>query len=130
MTWHNNGISQDEVVQNQFTAYVKRAVHNSRLKYLMQQSKQSSFELELNDFEETLADPKDYLQTYIEMYALRRALQMIRQQEREIVLEHIIEGKPFVEIAMERNMTYKAVTCLYYRIMKKLRDHIEGGEEL
>ncbi len=131
MMWQkNNGTQQDEVLQNQFSAYVKRALYHRRLRYLMQQSKHALYETGLTDLKGMLSDPKDRLRTFVEMDALSRAMRGIKDKEREIVLAHVVDEKSFVEIAVELDMTYKAVTCLYYRVMRKLRDSLEGGEHL
>ena len=44
-------------------------------------------------------------------------------------MNNIVEEKSFDQIADELGMTYKAVTSLYYRVLKKLRQHMEGGEK-
>ena len=38
----NNGITENEILQNQFTAYVGRALRNRRLRYIMNQERKNS----------------------------------------------------------------------------------------
>ncbi len=128
MLWNKNkGTSLDEVLQNQFSAYVKRSVYRHRVNYLTLKSKVSCHETNL-DFLDKLPGIS-YDISYVELDALRRALQDIKEKERRIILAHIVEEKSFVEIAIELNMTYKAVTGLYYRVMEKLRKYMEGGTD-
>ena len=61
--------------------------------------------------------------------AMQQAMRSIKEKERRIVLDRIVEEKSFDQIADELGMTYKAVTSLYYRVLKKLRQHMEGGEK-
>ena len=68
----------------------------------------------------------DPFEKLLEYDALMNALRQIREKEREIVLARVIEEKPFTEIAQKMGMTYKAVTQLYYRILKRLKVHMEG----
>ncbi len=131
MLWQkNNGTEYAEVLQNQFSAYVKRAVYHRRLRYLSQKSKRESHETGLCDYEDMLSDSTEYLHNFEELDTLRRAMRSVREKERRIILAHLVEEKSFVEIALELDMTYKAVTCLYYRVMRKLRESMEGGEIL
>ena len=58
--------------------------------------------------------------------ANKRVSWPVSEKEREIVLARVIDEKPFVEIAQEMDMTYKAVSQLYYRILKRLKLHMEG----
>ncbi len=128
MLWNKNkGTSLDEVLQNQFSAYVKRAVYRHRVNYLALKSKVSCHETSL-DFLDKLPGIS-YDISYVELDALRRALQDIKEKERRIILAHIVGEKSFVEIALELDMTYKAVTGLYYRVMEKLRKYMEGGTD-
>jgi len=45
MLQRNNGITDNEILQNQFTAYVRRAVHNCRLRYITTQVRRDCREL-------------------------------------------------------------------------------------
>lgn len=125
----NNGISDREILQNQFTAYVKRAIHNKRIRYLMQQDKYSAVEVGLSDVEAYVHDSRNDMETFMDMEAMRQALQTIRDKERYIILARVIEEKSVSEIAEEMGLSYRAVTSLYYRGMRRLRLLLEGGED-
>lgn len=124
----NNGISDREILQNQFTAYVKRAIHNKRIRYLMQQNKYSAVEIGLSDVEAYVHDSRNDMDSFMDMEAMRQALQTIRDKERYIILARVIEEKSVSEIAEEMGLSYRSVTSLYYRGMQRLRLLLEGGE--
>lgn len=43
----NNGSTEQEILQNQFSAYVKKAVHNRRIQFLTEKSRKFRFETPL-----------------------------------------------------------------------------------
>ena len=100
----NNGSTEQEILQNQFSAYVKKAVHNRRIQFLTEKSRKFRFETPLFDLDYLLFDTTD------------------------IVLERIIEEKSFGQLSDELGMSYKTVASLYYRAIKKLRRFMEEGE--
>ncbi len=127
MNNRNDG-SGTYLLQNQFTAYIKKAIHNRRLRYLQEQSKKIQRETSLEEVEFFLFEETDYTQKLVDFEVLHNALRAIKEKERYIILARIIEEKSFHEIADKLGMTYKAVTSLYYRVMKKLWEHMEGSD--
>lgn len=125
----NNGSNEHDILQNQFTAYVKKAVHNRRIKYITQEAKRKSEESMLADPENRILDDTDYFQRIIEHEILCHTLRSIKEKERHIILARIVEEKEFKEIAYELGMTYKAVTCLYYRALRKMQENMMGGDD-
>lgn len=125
----NNGSNEHNILQNQFTAYLKKAVHNRRLRYLTNESKKQNNETSLVDVEVFLFDYTDFMQELADYEAMQQALRSIKEKERRVILARIVEEKSFDEIADELDMTYKAVTCLYYRVLKKLKQYMDGGGE-
>ena len=123
----NSGTDEQEILQNQFTAYVKRAVHNKRLRYLSHMQKYAISECSLTKLEPYVFDPRDNIQAVLEMEAIRQALGEIQEKERQIILSRVVEDKSISEIAAEMGISYRAVTSLYYRGMKKLRNILDGG---
>ena len=55
----NSGLEDREILQNQFTAYVKRAVHNRRIRFLQDENRSSQVEISLTDIEMYGIDPVD-----------------------------------------------------------------------
>ena len=125
----NNGSNENNRLQNQFTAYLKKAVHFRRIRYLTDRSRITGNELSLTESEFALPDKTDIIQEIADYEAMQQAMKSIKEKERRIVLDRIVEEKSFDQIADELGMTYKAVTSLYYRVLKKLRQHMEGGEK-
>ena len=126
MIFRNNSITEDEIFQNQFTAYVTLAIRHRRIDYIRKLERKNCKELSLSEVEEFLPDEDDQVEKVLEYEMLRRAMCQIREKEREIVLARVVDEKSFGEIAQEMGMTYKAVTQLYYRVMKRLKVHMEG----
>ena len=117
------------ITQNQFTAYLKKAVRFRRIRYLTNRSRKTSNELPLTESEFALPDKTDIIQEIADYEAMQQAMKSIKEKERRIVLARIVEEKDFDEIAKELGMTYKAVTSLYYRVLKKMRKYMEGGDK-
>lgn len=124
----NNGSTEQEMLQNQFSAYVKKAVHNRRIQFLTEKSRKFRFETPLFDLDYLLFDTTDIIQEITDHETVRQALRSIKENERRIVLERIIEEKSFGQLSDELGMSYKTVASLYYRAIKKLRRFMEEGE--
>ena len=122
----NNSITEDEILQNQFSAYVTLAIRRQRIHYIKKIEQKNSNELLFSPLHTSMPSENDPFEKLLEYDALMNALHQIREKEREIVLARVIEEKPFAEIAQEMDMTYKAVSQLYYRILKRLKLHMEG----
>lgn len=127
MNNRNDG-SNTYLLQNQFTAYIKKAVHNRRLRYLQEQSRKITQEIDWTDIELFQLGSTDYTQNFVDLEVMHQALRAIKEKERHIVLSRVVEEKSFDEIADKLGMTYKAVTSLYYRVMKKLREYMKGSD--
>ena len=125
----NNGLDDREILQNQFTAYVKRAVHNRRIRFLQSEGRNSPLETSLYAIEPYIYDPKDAVEAFLEQETLWRALLEIRDVERHVILARVLDGKSVEEIATELGLSYRAVTSILYRCKQKLRQLLEGGDE-
>ena len=101
----HSGLEDREILQNQFTAYVKRAVHNRRIRFLRDESRSELVETSLTAIEMYTFDPKDMIATFLEQEALRRALLEIRDKERYIILARVLDGKSVEEIATELGLS-------------------------
>ena len=108
--------------------YVKKAVHNRRIQFLTEKSRKFRFETPLFDLDYLLFDTTDIIQEITDHETVRQALRSIKENERRIVLERIIEEKSFGQLSDELGMSYKTVASLYYRAIKKLRRFMEEGE--
>lgn len=124
----NNGLDDREILQNQFTAYVKRAIHNRRLRFLQDGSRSLQAEISLMAIEMYTCDSHDGIASFLERESLRQALVEIQDRERYIILARVLDGKSVGEIAAELGLSYRAVTSILYRCKLKLRQLLEGGE--
>ena len=115
-------------MQNQFTAYLRSAVHNGRIDYLRGKDKPQRIEIMLEDMDYLMAEESDFLLQLAEYEALRQALQEIKEQERYILLARVIDEKGFVQIADEVGLSYKGTAAVYYRTLEKLRKLLRGEE--
>ena len=122
----NSNVTEDEILQNQFTAYVSLAIRRQRIHYIKKMERKNSNELLFSPLHSPIPAEEDQIGKWLEYDVLNYALRQIREKEREIVLARVVEEKPFTEIAQEMGMTYKAVTNLYYRVLKRLKVHMEG----
>lgn len=126
----NEGTDIQSVLQNQFTAYVKKAIHNKRVRYLSRKQKYTYFECSMTVLEPYIIDPRDNFHEIVEMEVIRQALSDIPVKERKVILMRVIEEKSVGEIAESMGISYRAATSLYYRGMKKLRDRLCGGGDI
>ena len=128
MYQRNDGLTEDHRLQNQFTAYLRSALHNGRIDYLRGKDKPQRIEIMLEDMDYLMADEKDFLLQLAEHEALRQALQEIKKQERYILLARVIDEKGFAQIADEVGLSYKGTAAVYYRTLEKLRKLLRGEE--
>ena len=124
----HDGLTEDHRLQNQFTAYLRSAVHNGRIDYLRGKDKPQRIEIMLEDMDYLMAEESDFLLQLAEYEALRQALQEIKEQERYILLARVIDEKGFAEIADEVGLSYKGTAAVYYRTLEKLRKLLRGEE--
>lgn len=124
----NNGSNEHDILQNQFTSFLSKAISNARIDFIRAkiarlQHEQATDQIELLFVRETFE-----IESFMENEALRQAIKDIREKERYVFLARALDGKKFKEIAKELGMGDKGVSAIYYRTVKKLRDLMEGGE--
>ena len=95
---------------------------------MTEKSRKFRFETPLFDLDYLLFDTTDIIQEITDHETVRQALRSIKENERRIVLERIIEEKSFGQLSDELGMSYKTVASLYYRAIKQLRRFMEEGE--
>lgn len=124
----NNGSNEHDILQNQFTSFLSKAISNARIDFIRAkiarlQHEQATDQIELLFVRETFE-----IESFMENEVLRQAIKDIREKERYVFLARALDGKKFKEIAKELGMGDKGVSAIYYRTVKKLRDLMEGGE--
>ena len=133
MRKQNEGKSADDILQNQFTAYLVTAVKRRKALYIRKkaQRQQAESPLELNDFDMSLQMDTDLLTGFalleqIENPMLHLALMQARERERYIFLTRILEESSFSDLAEELGISYKATTHSYYRFIERIRKMMGG----
>ncbi len=128
----NNGKSETEIIQNQFTAYLATAVQHRRNDYLQQMDRRQQIESLTEDFmfmpecsieQDMLLGLPVLMQ--LEDSALLHALRELSERERYIFLARAVDGKSFEVLAEETGMGYKGVAAVYYRTVQKIKRKIE-----
>ena len=127
MIKRNDGISKDDICQNQFTAYVLLAVKRKRQAYIKKKirdkEKQTKTEKELS--KRGIEGDDVWIGLEIQNEELVDAMQQLKPKEHVIVVEYVLKRKSFREIAQEMKLTERTVASLYYRSIKKLRTKME-----
>ena len=125
MIKRNDGISKDDICQNQFTAYVVLAVKRKRQSYIKKKQRDSEKETrtkkeaEQSEFKTAGYDMWSRMEPQNEK--LMAAMQQLSLKERFVVVGYVLEEKTFKEIAQEIGLSEKGVASVYYRSIKKLR---------
>ena len=128
----NNGKSETEILQNQFTAYLATAVQRRRNDYLQQMDRRQQIESLTEDFmfmpecsmeQDMLLGLPVLMQ--LEDSALLHALRELSERERYIFLARAVDGKSFEMLAEETGMGYKGVAAVYYRTVQKIKRKIK-----
>ena len=122
----NDGLTGDHRLQNQFTAYVQRAVHNGCVDYLFKKIQPLKAEVPLEDMDDLVSEDTDFVLRLADYEDLRLALQKIQGRERYILLARVIDEKGFAQIADEVGLSYKGTAAVYYRTLDKLRKLLGG----
>lgn len=116
MWQRNNGKSETEIIQNQFTAYLTTAVQRRRHDYIQQQDRRLQMESLTEDFPfmpECSIERDMFLGLPVLMQledsALLLALKELSERERYIFFARILDGKSFETLAEEMGLGYKGV---------------------
>lgn len=124
----NNGSNEHDILQNQFTSFLSKAISNARIDFIRAKIARLQHEQATDQIELLLVRETFEIDSFLENEALRQAIKDIREKERYVFLARALDGKKFKEIAKELGMGDKGVSAIYYRTVKKLRDLMEGGE--
>lgn len=123
----NNGKTENEILQNQFTAFVTVSVNHARIDYLRYRISRLQRELTIEEQDVYYFDEVDYIESLADNDALYKAMCQIKEKERYVILARVLDEKGFEQIAKELGMGYKGVAAIYYRAIRKLNELL-GGE--
>lgn len=131
----NDGTSESNVLQNQFTAYLITAIKRRKIQYIESKTKlqQNEVPLEIQDFlnqfkmEPDMTSELPFLDQ-LENAKLRQALEQSKERELYIFLSKVLDERSLVEIAKELDMEYNTVAAVYYRVIKKIKNKLGGDD--
>lgn len=127
MYHHNDGSDRDNALQNQFTAYLTKALRNARARYMRNKVRHLQIELAIEELEYLRLPDENPMERLTDTEDVLSALQIIKEKERYVVLARVIGEKGFDTIAEELGMSYKGAAAIYYRALHKLK-HLLGGD--
>ena len=127
MIKRNNGLTEQEILQNRFTALVTVSIERARIDYLR---KEKSRTRHMYDMEEEkfalISDGSDFVSELCDSDSLSYALNQLNERERYVLLARVLEEKSFEEIADNLGLKYMGVAAVYHRTIKKLRNILKG----
>ena len=127
MKQRNNGFTEQDILQNEFTAFITTSIERSRIKYLQREANRSRLIGEMEDEKLALIpDGTDFVSNLCENDALAYALKQLDERERYVLFARVLEDKSFAEIADKLGVKYKCATMIYYRTTEKLRKILGG----
>ena len=136
MVWNRNeGQNCDDILQNQFTAYLLNSVKRRRAHYIEQavrdlQAKELMDDsLVVNDFDidnEAFRDDPVYMRLQNEkLYA---ALFQLTEREQYVFFNRVLNEKSYKELGAELGLSDKGVAAVYYRTVQRIRKLMRGGK--
>ena len=124
----NNGSTEQEKLQNRFTALVTLSVSRARIDYLRKEKTRTRHMSDVDDeIVALIPDGTDFVSRLCESDALAYALKQLEERERYVLFARVLEERDFDEIADKLGLKYKGVTALYYRTITKLRNILGGN---
>lgn len=131
----NDGQNESDQLQNRFTAYISVAIQRRRNAYIMQSVRQQQQETltenpvsdgEYDILEDVLGELPLLMQ--LENDKLLYALKELDERERQIFLARVLDEKSFEELAGVIGLSYKGVTAIYYRTLRKIRNRMKEAD--
>ena len=128
----NEGHTEADILQNQFTAYISVAIQRRRNAYIMQSVRQQQLETltenpvsgsEYDILDDILGELPLLMQ--LENDKLLYALKELDERERQIFLARVLDDKSFEELAGVIGLSYKGVAAIYYRALRKIRNRMK-----
>lgn len=128
MIKRNEGFTEQEKLQNRFTAFITTSMSRARIDYLRKEKSRSRHTFEMEDEKMALIpDGTDFTSRLCDSDALTYGLKQLDDRERFVLLARVLEEKGFEEIADKLGLKYKGVAAVYYRAIAKLRNILGGN---
>ena len=132
MKFRNSGKGTSNILQNQFTRYLRTAIQRKRIDVLKKRKKTYSYEQHKYSWKEysVLVTEDIYFKyaTQFESIDLEQSLLQIGRRDQYILYAHVLDERSFAELALELGMSYKGVATAYYRVIRKIREKMRGDE--
>ena len=126
--YKNNGTTEQEKLQNRFTAFVCASMSNARINYLKKESCRAHRICDMEDEKlDWIPDEDDFVSRLCDSDALSIALKQLDDRERHVLFARALQERSFEDIAEELGLKYKGVAAIYYRTTAKLRDILGGN---
>lgn len=127
MEFRNSGRLEDQIVQNQFTAYLRIAVRRKVKDVLNKRKKWRQTEI-LTDFQEIgpwewqrAIRTQDPAEVFAELEALKALLAELSSRDRGIFLGRALYGWDFEMLGRAYGLTYQGTAAVYHRVLRRLR---------
>lgn len=138
----NNDQFYGDKLKNQFTAYVERALHNTRISYYRKNKDRNQIEVLFssedtlgvsaginNEMSTNIGDDKLLNPDFICHEGLAQELRNISEKDFTIIRFRIVYGYTYKQIAKLLGMKEETVRVRYFRSIQKIRDNLDGGEK-
>ena len=130
MKFWNGGKSESNILQNQFTRYLKTAVQRRKIDLFHAKNRVYGHECYDDSWQDipSLVTEDIYFNTsaQCDTIGLERTLYQVEKRDRYIFFAHVLDERTFTVLAAELGMNYKGVAADYYRVIHKIRDALRG----
>ena len=136
----NSTVFSGDKLQNQFTAYVERALRNNRISYyrkykaMLENEMRFSSEDQLSYMSGSSAcifspeiDSMELSPDSVQNGGLADELRNLSEKDMSIIRMRIGFGYTYKSIAAILGMTEEAVRVRYFRAIRKIQNNLEGG---
>ena len=113
MNYRNDGYDEINAVQNQFTAYLTKALRNARAQYIRNKVRRLQIELAIEELEYLGIPAENQMEELTDAEDVLAALQVITEKERYVVLARVIDEKGFESISEELGLRDKGHDAIY-----------------
>ena len=129
MQFRNNGVGEDNIIRNHFTAYVKCRVERRKWRIIEKRNRVAKNEVTV-DFESYFADSVGVADAVTgsdrdpmtwENERLVSAFLSLSKRDQNIVFAHVLDEATYDEIGGMVGMTGKGASTAYYRAVEKMR---------
>ena len=126
----NDGLTEDSIVQNRFTAYLSAAVSHHRARHLAKENLKQAREMYLEDLHISQETSEQSSITYTDIIEaderLHRLIFSLKEINRSILLQHVVIGTSLYQISCNLHMNYSTVKSIYRRTLIILKKELDS----